>query len=118
MKTLPAVHMRSAPCPRSPSDPQPISVLCQAKHVGLLLAILFAWTMEQVLWVHAGDGKDACYESFFDTKNWSNIVSAGISAAVVAAVTLGKGNEYLIRVLVNCATSFSLTTIRSDCRCC
>lgn len=65
---------------------------CQAKHVGLLLAVLFAWAMEQVLWVHTGDSNDACYEFFFDTRRWSNLVTVGVAAAVVAAVTYGEWN--------------------------
>lgn len=65
-------------------------LVLQAKHVGLLLAVLLAWVLEQVLWVYTKDGHDACYEGVFDPRSWICLMTAAVTAIIVIIVTVGE----------------------------
>lgn len=55
----------------------------------MLLALLLAWTVEQVVWVSTGDDHEACYDAF-DGKELSAAISAVVVALAVVGLALGE----------------------------
>ncbi|CAN0004325.1 unnamed protein product, partial [Scytosiphon promiscuus] len=58
----------------------------KAKHAWILLVFLLLWTVQQAAWVSAGADHEACYD-VFDAKGPSSILSAGVAALVVVALS-------------------------------